>query len=327
MSLGAELVFAFLAKEIAPVVYLSRNGQGAPLLDEVLSPWRLSVRPLGGFRRFGESFAGLSEPVSLIDEPDRSKTLVAGKRLLVDCVAGDVFSLLGRAAQATEGGAAAIRVRGAFEAELPEDFVKIWACPSGREYVSVKAEFATDRVQNFTRDLQAGNVDEFDQFRAFSQAQKRVKFVRHRASFAEAHFHPVVALDQPDNRQHDLALGEDRLVFAEDNLCALVLPQFAAQPAPVGCVVDNVPFDAPDPRLRFDEADEWRVEHRRRRNKWVAVAYPQTDEASVIVTLDIEAKHAPQAEITELWSGLTRNRGDWEEWDEADAQLKLEESW
>ncbi|MGB0507096.1 MAG: hypothetical protein ACPGGK_12950 [Pikeienuella sp.] len=328
MSLGGELLFAHMAGALGPVIYLSRSGQGSPLLDEVTQLWRLCVRPVGGFRRAGEIFAGLSVPTSVVNEPEQAAKLATGKRLLIDCVSEDVFALLGRGERISETGAAAVRVRGVFDGHLSDEFSQVWECNKGIERIYLRESLNSDFIRMFAEELRTGRIDEFDQFRAFfTQRKCRINSVRHRAHLAEAHFHPVIALDQPDDWQHDVALGEDRLVFAGDALCALILPQFAAAPAPFGCVVENLPEAAPNPRLRFDEFDEWKVQETRRKSRWIAVAYPVAKMPSVVVTFDIEAKGAPNAEVTELWSGLTRDRGDWEEWDEADAQLKLEESW
>ncbi len=336
MSLAAELLIARIADEIGPVkAFLSWTGLGCPLLDGVAyPPHRMAMRPLGGLMPGGkQGLAAWTPPFDLSRENAAAAMVASSGVMIVDAVGLEGSDMLWRALSPLVG---AVRLRGApAEQEgmkvTKPGFTVVFAddgvAPASRDHVLVRDDLLTDTLTAFAGDLTNRKLDEFDRLRLAVRDADVITEIRYRANYSQCHFHPVRALDQPDAFQLDHALGEGRCVLDRDGVASIALPQFAAKAAPIGITLADVPHACGQPIVQFDEPDAWLVDVAGTALGWQIVATPRNATPSEATTFELRLPGSPGAEISEVWAGITRRRAAWEDWDEADAQLNLEESW
>ena len=326
MSLGAELLMRDIADRLTGTVLLSDFGDGCPLLDEGDSPpVRLARRPIGGLvRRHG--IAVYAPPLSLDGRWGDAARLAKSFSLIADTLSADAASLITTAHALTPDGLAVLRVRGDRFEDHSLDL--IYEDPVGGDHVYLRGDLATDDLLDRASALKSARVDEFDEMTsAFGQGGV-ITTLRHGASLSEAILNPASTLDQPDDQQVAAALGEGRVVMAADGGCALFISQLSGAPMPVSISIANLEDGAPDPMISLPNAPDWTIRTARSSADWWAIASPEQDAAPLISTfVEISAKDSPRAEITEVTAAITRKRGGWEIWDEAQQQLELEESW
>lgn len=336
MSLAAELLIARIAENAGGpgLSFLSWTGLGCPLLDCGASPpYRLAVRPLGGVTPGGvDGLATWAPPADLSRDTKIATRLATSGLMIVDALGVDGRDALWRALSPVVG---AIRLRGAPEASAggaaKRGFELVFAddavAPAIRDHVLVRQDLLSDGVRRLAADLAARKVDEFDRLRAIIRDGDVFTDIRFGAGYSRCRLHPVRALDQPDAYQLDAALGDGRLVLDRDGVASLATPQFAASPAPFGLVINDVSPDGPPPVVHFDEAGAWNAATSRVRNGWRITATPASARPAEATVFEIRLPGGQGATISDVWVGVRRRRAAWEAWDEADALLKLEESW
>lgn len=333
MSLCAELLIARISADCGSIrTLLSWSGLGCPLLDLGANPpHRLAMRPLGGVSPGGGAgLAAWAPPVDLTRDKITSARLAAAGVMMVDASMAPGQDVLWRGLSPLVG---VVRLRGCPPEGAParEGFTLLFeddAAPaSHRDYVLVRDDLLSDGARALADELKTRTVDEFDFLRDVVADGDVVQAVRYKADISECHLHPVRVLDQPDAMQLDAALGEGRLILDRNGEVSIAAPQFAAAAAPVGLSITGVAPDGPPPAVYFDEPETWDISLTPRRNGWRLLATPNNPRPSEVTAFEVRLPGASGADISETWVGVSRRRAEWEDWDEADARLALEESW
>lgn len=333
MSLAAELLIARIGAEWGLInTFLSWSGQGCPLLDVSENPpHRLAMRPLGGVGQGGGAgLAAWAPPIDLTRDKTTPARLASAGVMMVDacCVPGQ--DVLWRGLSPLVG---VVRLRGAPADGPPQKtgytllFADDSAPPPQRDHVLVRDDLLTDGARDFTSDLVARRIDELDWLRNLVGDGDVVRELRYKADTSECHFHPVRLLDQPDASQFDAALGEGRLTLDLNGEVSIAAPQFAAKPAPVGLTISGRDAQDLPPTIYLDEPENWDIAISPRRTSWRIVITPHKPVVSEVTAFEVRLPGGAAAEVTEAWVGVSRRRAAWEDWDEADARLALEESW
>ena len=333
MSLAAELLIARISAECGSIrAVLSWSGLGCPLLDMGANPpHRLAMRPLGGVSPGGRSgLAAWAPPIDLTRDKVSSARLAAAGVMMVDACTAPGQDVLWRGLSPLVG---VVRLRGQPPEGPPEKsgFTLLFedddAFPEQRDFVLLRDDLLTDGVQALADDLKERKVDEFDFLRDVVGDGDLVQEFRYKAGISECHLHPVRLLDQPDAQQLDVALGEGRVVLDRNGEISIAAPQFAARAAPVGLTITGGEPGGLAPTVFFDDPEGWKADIVRRRDGWRLTAMPIAPSPSEVTAFEVRLPGGVGAEITETWVGVSRRRAAWEDWDEADARLALEESW
>lgn len=326
MSIGAELLMRAISDTLQGAVVLSEFGDGSPLLNEAaIPPARIARRPVGGVvRRHG--IATFAPPLNIRRRTDDCARLARGLPVIVDGTAADAAGLLTSLMTLTSDAPAVLRARG--QAFADHALKLIYEDPAGADYIYIRRDLITDDLTTRAKALSAAEVDEFDALTGAIGPGGVIKSIRHGAGLSEAVLHPAAALDQPSREQVAAALADGRVVMAADGGCALYIPQLSGAPMPVSISVGGLQPDAPDPTISFPNAPDWDIKTIRDGDTWRAIAAPQPKAAPVVsVFAEVETPESPAAEVFEVATTITRKRGQWEIWDEAQQQLELEESW
>lgn len=322
MSLSAELLFADIAEALGPSIYISPGGQGAPLLDALpRPPVRFAERSVGGFVQRG-SFLAVESPLSLHRDRDVLMALGAQRAALVDISEGDADRLLEWVAAATPHGAAAIRVRSG-ECDAPGMTTAFQDRETG-EAILVRGDLLSADLRARAEAYELTKFDEFDTFVARSR-DSAIIGLEYLATDARVHFAPLTVLDQPDPQQIVRALTWTEAWMAADGGAALVLPQLSSTPTSAGFSLWGLDQAASLPRITV-AASGWRVDANWVDGNWEVQLSPQGARPSPALLVEISGA-GPEVELRHAWSSASRRRDLWEDWDEADAQLTLEESW
>lgn len=326
MSIGAELLMRDITDTMENAVVFSEFGDGCPLLDEAArAPIRLARRPVGGIIR-RDGVATFAPPLNILHRVDDCARLARLSPVIVDALTVNVAELLASLKAFTSDAPAVLRVRGQAFSDHP--LKMIYEDPSGADHIYLRRDLITDDLITQADMLMSAEVDEFD---ALTDAIGRggvIKSIRHGAGLSEAVLHPAAMLDQPSDQQIATALAEGRVVMAADGGCALFIPQLSGSPMPVSICVGGLEASAPDPEISFPNARDWTVATTRDGADWRAVARLVSGTSPLVsIFVEVEAPDSPAAEITEGATAITRTRGKWEIWDEAQQQLELEESW
>lgn len=322
MSLGGDLALSWLAQAGAPTLALfTPLGVGAPLLDASSSVLRLASRPTGGVRL--EPYRAYEPPCDVRRSPEDAARIADSAPLFVDVASAELEET--RAALASIGVAAPAiaRIRGAAPPPWP-DMSKIFQTGDGAEAIWAGPAFSGYADDAALGAIAAAASDEFDVLRRLAR-RGRFTALRHRRAAAEVAMIPATALDAPDGRQIDHALGEGVAVFDRDGEAALALPTVGADGGGFRVEVEGLSPEAPSPRIRGEAPADWTVETARDGGRWRLVA--KTTRRREAERVEIAAPGSPDAWIEAVWIGVRRRRGDWEIWDEAEARLNLEESW
>lgn len=332
MSIGAELLIRDIADTMETPVIFSEHGDGCPLLDEAAHPpIRLARRPVGGVIR-RDGVATFAPPLNILHRANDSARLAYISPVIVDALAFNPADLLTSIRAFTPDAPAALRVRGGFRVPgqtFSDPLLKmIYEDPTGADHIYLRRDLITDDLIMRANALMAAEVDEFDALTAAIGHSGVIKSIRHGAGLSEAVIHPAAMLDQPSDQQIAIALADGRVMMAADGGCALFIPQLSGIPMPVSICVGGLEAGAPDPEISFPNAQDWTVTITRDDGDWRAIARPAPSAAPLVsVLVEVEAPDSPAAEITEGATAITRKRGSWEIWDEAQQQLELEESW
>lgn len=326
MSIGAELLMRDIAETMEDPVLFSEFGDGCPLLDEAGTPLaRMARRPVGGIvRRF--DIATFAPPLSILDRADDCVRLSQTSSVIVDAVAANAASLLSTLQTFTSDAPAVLRVRG--QAFTDPQLKLIYEDAAGADYIYLRRDLITDDLIARANALAMAEIDEFDALTAAIGPGAVIKAIRHGAGLSEAALNPAAMLDQPSNRQIAVALAENRAVMTADGGAALFIPQLSGSPMPVSICIGGLEAGAPDPAITLPNAQDWIVTATREDGNWRAAATPAPNSEPLIsVFIEVETQDSLTAEITEIATAITRKRGQWEIWDEAQQQLELEESW
>ncbi len=326
MSLGAELLMRSIADSLEDAVFLSEFGDGCPLLDEAAKAvMRMARRPVGGIIR-RDGFVTLPPPVDLFRRGDDCQRLAQHGLLIVDTTTAQAAELLEIAKELAPDRLAALRIRG--EAFSSHPLQLVFEDNAGRDHVYLHEDLIASGVAGNAIALKTSGIDEFDAFSSFIGAGNVIKSLRHGAAHSEVVLYPAAMLDQPDAGQIAAALGEGHVVMAADGGCALIAPQLSGAPQPVSVTIADLEAASPNPLISLPNAPEWTIDAHREGSIWKAVASPN-DGATSLVSLfvEIEVAESLTAEVTEVTTAVTRKRGAWEVWDEAQTQLELEKSW
>ncbi len=285
MSLAAEIAFARVAAALGgPAILLSAEGVGSPLAAASAAPLaRAALRPACGLRRAPALWL---PPLLWTGEAPPGAWLLVDARGVEPALRAAPADAL-RALGAPEGMAAAFLD--------PETGEGIWLSPR-----------AADRCA----DLPPPEADELDALRAFIGAG--LLGLRHRPLRAEALLDPLLALDEPDERQRDEALGAGRAVFAEDGSARLAIPALGSGRG-FGVTVSGLPPGAPDPLVLTPGLP---ATAERAGPVWRLRAAPR--ERGEAARLALSAPGLPGAEISELWTEARRARRPGEIWEEAE---------
>ena len=322
MTLATELILAELVDTLGDTVLLSYGGDGSPLLDELdRPPVRFAVSPIGGGLRRGRSI-GFERRLIVQNDADGFARRVATAPLIIDAAADEADELM---KYALEQRPAILRLRGQPSARpnltdllpLYEDETSgdaLWSAPS----------LLTNALTNVADAHRGARIDEFD---ALSRRIGERAFLgfEHHAKWAELNLAPISVLDDPDERQLLSALSLGVVPMARDGGATLALPRLTAAPFGAGVGLRLSSADAPSPMVEPSEPG-WAIETRRDGPVWEARLSPDgaTPRPSVLIEI---ANGGPEAVIDRAWTVVQRRRGAWEAWDEAEAQLSLEESW
>lgn len=307
MSLGAEIGFARIAASLGgPVALLSGLGVGSPLAAFAAAPMaRIALRACCGLRRAPAAYL---------------PPLAAGSPAAARAASRAFLMVDARHDLGVAPAAAALRpgLPDAFRGpDAPEGLSPVFTDPEGGERLWLAPGLGDDALFEALAALAAGRLDEFDALG--SLASGALRGLRHLPGRAEALLDPIAALDRPDARQRDFALGEGRAVFGADGVAALMVPALG-DASELGLTVAGLAPGAPDPA--FAPPPGWRMATTREGPLWrLALSAPNRGEAALIEL----ACAAPGAEITEIWTAATRRRAAWEAWDEADALIDWEE--
>ena len=326
MSIGAELLMRDILDRMQDAVFFSEYGDGCPLLDEAdRPPVRLARRPIGGVTR-RDSVATFAPPLDIRLRADDCARLARLSPVIVDTVAANAAGLLASHQALTSDAPAGLRVRGqAFDDHALE---LIYHDPAGADHIYLRRDLFTDDLVARATALMAAEVDEFDALTAAIGPGGVMKAIRHGAGLSEVVLHPAAMLDQPGKTQIAAALADGRVIMAADAGCALYAPQLSGRPMPISIRVGGLETGAPDPAISLPNAPGWTIDSVREGENWRAIACPAETAAPLVsVFAEIEAPDSPTAEITEVATAITRKRGQWEIWDEAQQRLELEESW
>lgn len=326
MSIGAELLMRDILNTMEIPVVFSEFGDGCPLLNEAAHPpVRIAWRPVGGIVR-RDGVASFAPPLSVLDRKDDCVRLSRSSPLIIDALTANAADLLATLREFSAEAPAVLRVRGRPFAD--RDLKPIYEDHKGADHISIRRDLITDDLIARANALMAAEVDEFDALTAAIGPGGVIRAIRHGARQSEAVLHPAAMLDQPDDSQIATALAEGRAIMAADGGCALFIPQFSGLPMPVSIRIEGLDLGAPDPDISFPNAPDWTVASTRDGAIWRAVARPAPTSAPLVsVFAEVEAPGGPSGEITEIATTITRKRGHWEIWDEAQQQLELEESW
>jgi hypothetical protein len=325
MSIGAELAFARCAAALGNrVAYLSDRGAGSPLLSALVSVERLALRPVGGVRM--HPFRHYAPPVHFIRSPGDAKRLVRDVPLLLDGSETEI-SVLRRALQnVREEPPEMIRTRGKL-AGAPEGMRCLFEQEASGDMIWCRADLVERAAEAVDASITQGAADEFDQLAhilARVDWAGGIKALRYAPEGAEVRFHPPAVLNAPEPGQLDTAFGEGRAIFDSFGSLALAIPHLSAAPVHIGVSV-AVSESADVQPVLLGVPSEWRIEVRNQSEVWHFRLHP--DSVSEVSVLELALSGHGHGEIIDVWSGARRQRSPWESWDEAGAQLDLEQSW
>lgn len=326
MSVGAEILMRAIVDRMDGALFLSEFGDGSPLLDgAALPPVRMARRPVGGVCRRG-TLATFAPPLDIAARRADCVRLAQRRLVIVDAIAADAADLVACADLLAKDAVAALRVRGARYAH--PSLTLVYESHSGADQIYLRRDLITDEIAARASALAAAKIDEFDALSKMVGKGGVVTAIRHGAGQSEAMLDPASLLDQADARQIAAALGDGRAIMAKDGGCALFVPQLSGAPMPVAIVCGGLDAGALDPCVSISNAPGWTLETRHAGDAHHIVVRPTPDARPVVsLFLEIEAPDSPNAHVTEIASAITRARGAWEIWDEAQQQLELEESW
>lgn len=325
MSLSAEILMRRIPEATGPMALVSDFGDVDLWLDRgVSSVQRFARRPVGGIvRRPG--FAAFKPPLSVADRQVDCARLARTHLVVVDAVVTDAEPLMAEVKARLAVGVAVLRVRGAGPVAA-DPLALLFGDEATADRIFIRRDLLTDELAAHARALAAAEIDEFDMFMHF--AGPSIHRIRHGAGQSEVIFHPPSLLDQPDPPQIAAALGEGRLVMAADKGFTVFAPQFSGAPTPITVTLSGITAGDADPVAYLPNAENWRVDTARQGDQWRLRAAPPLGGRPVTsVFVEIEAAESHATEITEIATTVTRSRGGWEIWDEAQSQLELEESW
>ena len=326
MSIGAELLMRSIADTLQDAIFISEFGDGCPLLEAGAEPpIRMARRPAGGVIRRAD-LTTFAPPLDLARRKGDCSRLARKGRVLLDAVASEASELVALAADLAPEPPAALRIRGPGYA--PPDLRLLYESRSGADRIYISRDLITDRLSQRANAFAEAGIDEFDALAKAIRAGGVIAALRHGAAHSEVLFDPASFLDQADPRQVASALGDGRAVMAHDGGCALFVPQLSGAPMPVTVTIGGLEAGAPSPTASLSNAPGWTVDAERlgRGLRFTARPGPMAPPL-VSLFMEIEAPDSPNAEVTEIASAITRARGAWEIWDEAQQQLELEESW
>ncbi len=326
MSIGAELLMRGILDTMADAAFVSEFGDGCPLLGEAENlPVRMARRPVGGIiRRNG--IATFAPPLDILRRADDCVRLSRGLPVVIDSVVTEAADLLSALMSFTADTPAVLRLRGR---PFGDHTLKlVYEDPAGGDFIYLRRDLITDDLVARSNALMAAEIDEFDALTARIGSGGVIRSIRHDAGLSEVVLHPAAMLDQPSDHQIAVALADGRVVMAADGGCALFAPQLSGRPMPVSICISGLEPGAPDPAISLPNAPDWSIASVRDGGTWRAIARPVEGAAPLVsVFAEVEAPDSPSAEITEIATAITRKRGQWEIWDEAQQQLELEESW
>ncbi|MEM7546307.1 MAG: hypothetical protein AAF367_12280 [Pseudomonadota bacterium] len=325
MSLGAELGLAALIealrqREARPVALISEFGIGSPFAAQVPGVQRMALRPSGGVHL---SPVVRYDPAIDIGHDARDARRIAGHGLfVVDAVADGLNALLRAARRIGVDRMAALRLRGGTQMPLP-DMRPVLRDERSGDVLYLHEEFDLVSLGDRLAAIASGECDEFDLL-AGMRGTDICADLRFVALGAEVVLHPVCALDLPHVEQLDAALGERRAVIDPALTMALTVPQFSARPAPFGLSITGLAPGAGDPSLIGVTPDDWQINAVRHGPEWTCRITPARIREAEF--LELSCPHGG-VELTDIWTGAVRRRAAWEDWDEAGAQLDLEQRW
>lgn len=304
MSLTLEIALALIAEaEPGPVAVLSAHGLGSPLAARAPDAVRLAVRPRGGLMR--APVAMLAPPIP-VNSPDAAR-IARRSRLLVDARWSGAALTEARALRI--GPPDALRCFG----PAPKGMIRVMS--RGEEGLWLPAPPSLDLAAALAA-LDSEETDLLDVLTAFKGGW--FLGLRHAVEGAEASIEPVWTVDRPDSGQIDRAIGEGRATFGEKRVVTLALPVLGGGAQPFGLTVSGLPPGAPDPAL-VDPPLDWVVRAERHGAEWRLRV--ETGGRREAMTPTIWAPNAPDAEISEVWTGIGRRNAApfWHEDDELSA--------
>lgn len=325
MSLGAEIGFAALAQALAgeqdrSVALFSEFGAGSLLIEAGSSVQRLALRPTGGLHRYP---ASRYDPAISVDQDLAEARRVAARGpLFLDVVAQQMDVMMQTATRLSSDLPSALRVRGGEGAAIP-GYAALFSDLESGDHLYLRADIDAGTFREFFASLKSGRVDEFDRLPGYCNGRSMLS-VRFVAGGGEVLLDPVTTLDLPDPTQIDAALGGGHAIADPARTVAFVLPQLSAQPAPFGIAISGLNAGAADPKLIGEIPGDWVIDINREDQIWTCCIKPTVTREAEFIELNCP-NH--DIEITEVWTGARRKRAAWEDWDEAGAQLDLEQSW
>lgn len=325
MSLTVELALARCAALLGErVVCLSDHGVGSPLLSGLGTVERMALRPLGGISL--EPVSRYAPPAHLMRHQLDAARILSGTRVIMDGTADTIGLLRRNLRRYQDEEPEIIRTRGEVEDSLPGMTCVISDQSSG-DAIWLRSDLLDGAIPQQAAYRPGDEFDDLSRQISSMGATTGIVKIRYSSGGGEMVIAPPTALDMPDTRQLDAALGERRAVFDIAGSCALVFPHLSNVPAPFGFSVSGLPADAPDPAV-LSLPTGCRVETDRVGAVWRAIVTPDVVGEATAVELALPVEYsAAGVEVINVWTGMRRSRADWEAWDEAEAQLDMEQSW
>ena len=300
-----QRIIARLASRADAVAIFSQFGVALPGAETIANVIRLAETPLCGLRRFP---VGVYAPPADVGDGDVG-SLIGNRPFVVDTRADRVD----RDCAAIEGRAPDIvRLRGDAAASR-DGMTALFRDDAANETILVLDGFD---ASGLTDDLHPDRNDFVDEYAALERAPDRgaIRKLRYARDGVEVMLDPLAVLCEPDERQIDMALSLGAAVFDAEGALALAIPALSGDAEHWGAEVVSAvpPVSTPQSLVASSGPGRWLLQG-------------EIGAEREAQTLRIEAE--PAAEIAAIWIGTRRRRGRWEIWDEADAQLRLEESW
>ena len=324
MSIAAEIVMQRLAQRLAGddgmIALSSELGLASPGVEAAANVVRLALNPVGGMRR--RPAAMFSPPIDMPGSQDEAVRVLRSLPVLADFNTATVSDRVERLRRLSGRTPDVLRLRGSVAGISGMEL--LFSDAEMNEAVFVTENVRSDGVCDGLNPAEPGFLDEFDAL-AISAKRGIFESLNFTAEGADLHLDPLSCLDLPDACQIDAALGEGHVRPDEGGACSLAVPCLGASSAGFRLGLSLPGFDG---RLKAvasgaadifaassGPADCWAIE-----GTFIGGA-----EAALVDFL------APGcgagSTVTNVALKIARRRGAWEAWDEADAQLALEESW
>lgn len=324
MSIAAEIVMQRLARRLTgrgeAIALASRLGLASPGVESVANVVRLALNPVGGMRR--RPAAMFAPPIDLVGAPDEAARLLEACAIFADFTQETVEEGLDSLRRLAGRTPEVVRLRGAV-AEV-SGMRQLFSDNESSEVVFVNDSVRVDQICDGLDPFEPGFVDEFSVL-SINEARGVFKGLNFTAAGADLSLDPLSALDLPDAGQIDAAVGEGVVRPDCHGACSLAVPSMGA--ASTGFRIElSLPGFKGQPVISASGAADLSIVEPESGNVWcISGIFDAASEAALVDFLAPSC--GADSAVSKVVLEIVRRRGEWEAWDEADAQLALEESW